>query len=139
MSQTECPSCAWQVRGCRRLRRALQSGFIELDSFAYNYSLHAVYGYDCCTESCVDALHDELVADCYSYLRKYLEPVDFKPCPRVFLSGSPSEEEIHAKQHALRPKYLRLFELVRRRAAGGAGSTRGDVVFEQKDAKHTKD
>ena len=119
----ECPACAFQVRRCRTLLRALVSGLIEFNAFAYNYSLHAVHGYACCTEQCVDAMPDALIPDYFAYLQGHLEPVGFEPCPRVFLSGSPSEAELEAKKQELRPKYMLLFGLVRDRATGRAEPT----------------
>jgi hypothetical protein len=66
---------------------------------------------------CVEKIPPALVPSYTDYLRTSLEPVDFMPCPKPFLAGEVPEEVFNRRKRELRPRYLRLYRLVKERAS----------------------
>ena len=104
---TEC------VDQCRKLANWLAAGRITFEEYASNVTDTAVYSPIDGIPSCVDTLPLPLVSAYMDYLRAALESVDFMPCPRPFLAGDVSEQVFNRRKQELRPKYLRLYQLMK--------------------------
>jgi hypothetical protein len=120
--------CEWAVARCRRLLNALSTGMITMDECALNLPYRLVSECDRCIDICVESIPDHVVGDLFDSLERFLTPVDFMPCPKLFLAGTPSDEDIERAKLRLRPKYLHLFEAIRARASatrGGIGVSSG--------------
>lgn len=100
------------------LREALTAGAVTFSEFAYNYMLTLAFRNDPeGIERCVNALPDDIAVSWYEYLNDNLADVDFMPCPRPFMTGSPSDEAITVMKQKLRNRYVRIYELVQNRIA----------------------
>ncbi|WP_406700687.1 hypothetical protein V5E97_18005 [Singulisphaera sp. Ch08] len=114
------------VTRCRKLAKFLNAGRITFEEYASNVTLGAVYGSIDDIPACVATVPAGVAAPYADYVRTFLEPVDFMPCPRPFLAGGPSEEAVEEAKRRLRPKYLRLYQLVVRERPGGLASREKD-------------
>ncbi len=103
------------ITRCRKLAKQLIVGRISFEEYRYNVTLAMVCAPDDGMPDCVDSIPRDVIASYTDYLRTSLEPVDFMPCPRPLLAGGGSEETIERRKRELRPKYLRLYQLVRER------------------------
>jgi hypothetical protein len=102
---------------CRKLARFLTAGRITFEDYAYNVSLTIVRSPIDGIPQCVDTVPHEIVASYAEYLRGFLEPVDFMPCPKPFLAGIVSEEVFERTKREYRDRYLRLYEVMMERAS----------------------
>lgn len=100
------------VDWCRKLARFLAAGRISFEEFASNVTEIAVYAPIESIPLCVETIPPALVSSFLDYLRTSLEPVDFMPSPKPFLAGEVSEEVFNRRKLELRPKYLRLYQLM---------------------------
>ena len=103
------------VQNCKKLGRQLLAGKVTYEEYAYNVSLTIIAGQkrteaDDRMRACVDAIVDPVRY--LDFLREFLEPVDFKPCPKPFLVDF-SDAAIEKAQLRFRPQYLRLYEQVK--------------------------
>jgi hypothetical protein len=98
---------------CRKLGTWLKTGKVTFDEFAYNLTLTIVDASDECMPECVESIPPTVVAPYTDYLRKFLEPVDFMPDPMPFLVGPVSEEDLKRAKQQLRPRYIRLYQLMK--------------------------
>ena len=67
-------------------------------------------------EECIREIPPQVLAEYQKFLKNHLEAVDFKPCPLVFLAKI-TDENIENKKKELRPKYIRLYELIKEKSA----------------------
>ena len=104
------------LRGCEKLAIQVRRGIIAFAEYAPAVTDVILSGSDGSFPGCVDLIPSELVCQFAVFLRTFLEPIDFMPSPRHFMVGPYSEEEIDQKKSELRPKYVRLYELVKDRA-----------------------
>src|SRR5262245_24811508 len=104
------------MQRCRKLLRQLNSDTITSDEYAYNVALPLVTMCDECARSYVQSLAQPTAASLFAFLRQFLEPVDFMPCPGPFMVGPVSEGAVEDKKQQLRPKYIRLYHSVSQRA-----------------------
>ena len=102
---------------CRRLANQLVGTRISFQEYAYNLTLSIIYAPDECMEQCLASIPAEVGRQYMDFLRTFLEPLDFMPCPKPFLVDTGSEEIVEQKKRELRPKYIRLFELIREKVA----------------------
>jgi hypothetical protein len=106
------PTPSDSVTRCRKLAKFLSAGRITFEEYASNVTLGAVYGSIDDIPACVATVPADVAAQYADHVRTFLEPVDFMPCPRPFLAGGPTEEAVEETKRRLRPKYLRLYQLV---------------------------
>jgi hypothetical protein len=111
-SQASHPWDAGSVSECRKLRNHLVAGRVSFKEYAYNVTLHIIGCANDSLQACVEDIPEELRRQYAEYLRGFLEPVDFMPCPLPFLATWKSQELIERKKVELRPKYIRLYGLV---------------------------
>jgi hypothetical protein len=119
------------INRCRKLARFLAAGRITFEEYASNITDTIVYSPMESIPLCVETVPPALVSSYAEYLRTSLEPVDFMPSPSPFLAGDISEEVFHRTKLALRPKYLRLYQLMNdrgRRPRTGTGYERVEVA-----------
>jgi hypothetical protein len=95
----------------------LVAGRITFKEYCYNVMLAMVSVSDEDMPRSVEIVPPDVVTAYTDYLRTALEPVDFMPCPKPFLAGGDSEEVIERKERELRPKYFRLYQLMRERGS----------------------
>jgi hypothetical protein len=57
-------------------------------------------------------LSSELLQQYLDYLRNFLEPVDFMPDAYVFMANTNNKTHHELKKRELRPKYIRLYQLI---------------------------
>ncbi len=100
------------VSRCRKLARFLNAGRITFDEYASNVTLAAVSGSIDDISACIATVPVGVAEPYMDYVRAFLEPVDFMPCPSPFLAGGPTEEVVEETKRRLRPKYVRLYQLV---------------------------
>ena len=105
--------CNFLKGRCRQLVRLLDRGTIEEDECFYNVIITLVGGPDECWSCCLDELQSR-ARSFRSFAKRFLETSDFMPCPRIFMAGNPSEDEVAAKQCELRPRYKNLWTLISR-------------------------
>lgn len=105
------------ISWCRKLAKQLIAGRISFEEYRYNAMIAMVCAPDDGMPDCVDSVPQDVIASYADYLRTSLEPVDFMPCPKPLLAGGVSEETIELRKRELRPKYLRLYQLVRERGS----------------------
>jgi hypothetical protein len=104
-------------RECRKLAKLLETRRITFEEYAYNLTLAIVSGLEDDIPDCVKTIPPEL-ADAYAeYLRTTVESVDFMPSPTAFLVGPYTEEKIEQRKRELRPRYLRLHQLMNQMVA----------------------
>jgi hypothetical protein len=108
------------------LAKFLNAGRITFEEYASNVTLGAVYGSIDDIPACVATVPAGVAAPYAVYPRTFLEPVDFMPCPRPSLAGGPSEEAVEETERRLRPKYLRLYQLVVGEGPAGLASREKD-------------
>ena len=100
---------------CRKLARFLAAGRITFEEYASNITEAIVYSPIDSIPLGVETVPDSLVSSYADYLCMLLRPVDFMPSPRSFVAGDVSEEVLNRKKMELRPKYLRLYQLMEER------------------------
>jgi hypothetical protein len=100
------------IQNCRRFGTQLMENRITFEEFAYNVSVMIVSASDACMPQCIELIPCDVLPQYAEYLRAFLEPVDFKPCPLPFHVGPVSEEELESAKQQLRPRYIRLYHLV---------------------------
>ena len=96
----------------QRLLRQLANGVCTFEEFASSLILLLANASEAALEPCTALLSPELARAFLTFLEEHLVKVDFKPCPKPLMVGPFSEDEIEAKKRQLRPKYMRLYELV---------------------------
>jgi hypothetical protein len=119
-SSEGCPKCADSVRRCRNLLRHLTSGTITFDDYAYNATLSLVSSCDRCMQAYVASLPAQTAVDLLAYFQSFLIPVDFMPCPAPFIAGRASEEETRQMKQLLKPRYNRLYQVVREKVSSAS-------------------
>jgi hypothetical protein len=110
-----CAECGGAIRYCRSLLAWLEADFVTWEEFAYNLVVQLVRTCDGCMQAFVDSLTTQVASKFYDYLRAFLEPVDFMPCPRPFIAGVASEERVQQMKETLKPRYVRLYLSVKAR------------------------
>jgi len=90
----------------------LQSGKITFPEYAYNVTLIIVSVSDEYMHKCISTIPLNFGCQYTEYLRTFLEPVDFMPCPMPFLVGPVSEKDLEQAKQRLRPRYMRLDQLL---------------------------
>lgn len=110
------------ITRCRKLAKQLIAGRITFNEYCYNVTLAIVCATDKFMPDCVDSIPGDVIDPYSDYLRSSLEPVDFMPCPKPLLAGGVSEDTIERRMRELRPKYIRLYQLVRERGSQAAPS-----------------
>src|SRR5262249_6034165 len=100
------------VDRCLKLARFLIAGRITFEEYANGVTLGIVSGLVDDMPACVETIPAGVATLYADYLRRSLEPIDVMPSPRAFLVGEVSEEEIEGMKQRLRPKYLRLYQLM---------------------------
>ncbi len=100
------------VSRCRKLAKFLNAGRITFEEYASNVTLAAVSGSIDDIPACMATVPVGVAEPYIDYVRAFLEPVDFMPCPSPFLAGGPTEEAVAETKRRLRPKYLRVYHLV---------------------------
>jgi len=113
LSETERLASRDSVKSCERLTKQFLEGRITFEEYAYNVMLRMVKVLDDDLPSCVDLVPPGITAAYTEYLRAELEPVDFMPFPGAFLIGRDSEDLIERLKQEYRPKYLRLYQLMK--------------------------
>src|SRR5581483_3789199 len=98
---------------CRKLSSQLIAGKIEFKEFGYNLTLTVVSMPKERMEECIQTVPQNVIGSYRDYLREFLEPVDFMPCPIPFTVDWGSQEDIDRKKQELRPKYLHLYRVVK--------------------------
>jgi hypothetical protein len=108
----------------RGLLKAFSTGTITLEEYVLNLSFSLSSVCDKCIDICVSSIPDHVVGDFFTFLDRFLTTVDFMPCPKPFLAGTPSDEDIERAKRQRRPKYIHLFEATKARAfaAGNKGN-----------------
>jgi hypothetical protein len=91
----------------------LKNGLITFSEYSYNVTLVIISGPDESIERAVELIPSDVTDQYEEYLRTYLEPVDYMPCPMPFLAGTVSEEDIEKKKRELKQKYIILHQLVK--------------------------
>lgn len=114
-----------QDLSCRRLASQLTRGLVTQDEFNANFTWNVVSLPAEAAPQAVDMIPAPVLGEYFDFLRAELEPVDFMPSPAVFLVDTSCEAAAERKRRELRPKYVRLYDLVRDRLAGGAGAATG--------------
>jgi hypothetical protein len=117
MNADSVPRCSYEYCRCNRLISAFGSGIITLEECAKNLSYFLVECPEDRRDECVALFCNEFASQYLKYLETWLEPLDFMPSPVTFIAGAPTTEEIDVWKKNLRPHYLNLVELVRKRAA----------------------
>lgn len=105
------------LKRCRTLAAQLMAKKITLQEYAYNTTLAVVNAPDDCMEECVASVPARASSEFMAFLRNFLEPVDFMPCPAPFLVDTGDNQKADEKKRELRPKYVRLFELTKNKVA----------------------
>lgn len=100
--------------------RVLEKNKITLDDFCFNFLLRTVRRDETVENTnevreCLDELPDSLVEHLYDYAHSYLSECDFMPCPKSFMVGPFTEGAMEAKKRLMRPCYLSLLDLIRKR------------------------
>lgn len=104
------------VDRCSRLGSSFSQEMLSFQEYADNITTMIVAAPDASMEKCVATIPSDDIIGYESFLRQWLEPLDYMPDPLPFLTGQPSKERIAEMQKQMREKYLRLHEFVRRRA-----------------------
>jgi hypothetical protein len=105
--------CTAEVQRSQKLFRQLTSGLITFNEYAYNVSLTMVSTCEGCKQAWVSSVPYQNAVTLLAYFQDFLVSVDYMPCPKPFIAGSPSDEEIERKQILLRPQYKQLYEIVK--------------------------
>ncbi|HLN30407.1 MAG TPA: hypothetical protein VK395_21875 [Gemmataceae bacterium] len=100
---------------CRNLAVLLRLDGISFDDYARVATPTMVSTSDEDMQACVDLIPATFVSKYFDYLRALLEPVDFIPDTKLFLFHDVPADQIEARKQELRPKYQRLYQLVRER------------------------
>ncbi len=103
------------LRCCQRLTRQLQNGVCSYEEYfrAMTDAIIRAHSEDMAT--CLQQIPSEIFPQYAGDLRAYLEPVDFMPEATQWLAANRTEEKHEAIRRELRPKYLRLTQLVQER------------------------
>ena len=117
--------CAWAIAHSRKLRNAFDRGLIKPDEYARSFADCAVTACDECMCDLVDNLPDPLIISLSDGLKQFLEPVNFMPHPGPFIPGAASQEEIDQTSRHLRPKYIRIYDLIMNRVDAMTGQVVG--------------
>lgn len=109
--------CDFHLRECRKMLAMLDKGMINFEEYAFNFAIKLMSSCEQCTQTCIGDLPPGIVQPLHAYLRDFLEPIDFMPYAGFFICGRATEEEHREMKCILRPRYLRLYELVQERAS----------------------
>jgi hypothetical protein len=105
----------YAITHCQRLTRQLQKGIITYEEYTPHMTDGIISAYEEDMPACLQQVPADLFLQYAAFLRAYLEPVDYMPMATQFVAGDRTEESHEAKKRELRPKYLRLMELVQKR------------------------
>ena len=112
-----CGNCELVVRRTQNLSTALTANRITIDEFTYNLAISLVAACNECMKLCVDAVPAQFLTGSFACLERLLKTVDFMPCPKPFIAGVGSDEEVEETKRRLRPKYVQLYQMMERRIA----------------------
>ncbi len=113
------------VNSIERLVRLLVSGVIGLDEFSSNWLAMTVSSAEADWLECLAAVPESLQEDLLGSARSHLLDVDFMPSPGVVCPSANSPEVIEAAKQKLRPRYVKLLEVLQdSRKASGTGADR---------------
>jgi hypothetical protein len=102
---------------CQRLADQLTAGVVTFAEYAYNVTLAMIPIADEHMDEAVGMISLDVLAPYLNFLTKTLEPVDFMPCPKPFIAGAASDEQIELAKRRLRPKYVEVYQLVKSKLA----------------------
>ena len=109
-----CGKCESAVSRSRSLSTALTAGRITIDEYTYNLAISLVTTCHECMKLCVDGVPTQFLDGSFACLERLLKPDDFMPCPKPFIAGVASDEEIEQTKRRLKPKYIQLYEMVKK-------------------------
>lgn len=98
-----------------KLVRQLENGLFNFTEFANALTNVIISAPDPWMPECVAAIPAPLSRPFWEHLVAVLEPVDYMPCPGIFMVGPRFEDAVNAKKKELRVKYLNLVALVKAR------------------------
>jgi hypothetical protein len=101
------------------LRKQLEADIITFVEYAYNLTVAIIHAPDERMETCIRSIPVSRIAEYAAYLQGSLESSDFMPCPSPFLVGPVTEAEIEQSKQRLRPKYIRLYQVVLNQSPSG--------------------
>ncbi len=90
----------------------LESQKIDFSEFAYNFVCRMIEDDPEYWDQCLRLVPSDYKDQFTDFVHDYLEPVDFKPCPRIFMAPPFTEDAVEEKQVEMRPKYVNLFRMV---------------------------
>jgi len=99
---------------CQKLTRQLNKNIITYEEYAPAMTDRIMFAHSTNMAACFDQIPAEIFPQYAAYLRAYLEPVDFMPSATQWLVNR-TEENHQAKRRELRPKYIRLMEVVQQK------------------------
>jgi len=104
--------CEGPVRTCANILNTYLTQIITFDEFAHTIMCSLVMIEQGCWDQCLGTMTEDLKGRFGNYLHDFLIPVDFIPCPRIYMVGSPSDDEVREKQIEMRPTYVALYKKV---------------------------
>ena len=110
-----CGKCESALSRSRSLSTALTAGRITIDEYTYNLAISLVAACDEYMSLCVDDVPTQFLAGSFACLERLLKPVNFMPCPTPLIAGVASDEEIDQTKRRLKPKYVQLYQMVKKR------------------------
>lgn len=118
---TEDPTADFQedttwVNYCRKSAVQHDAGRITIEEYSNGVTLAILSAPISQMERCIELIPSHLAVQYVDFLRRLLEPVDFMPSPKPFMVDTSSEQMIEEKRRELRPKYVRLYQLMRKKA-----------------------
>jgi hypothetical protein len=113
-SETQRSSGDSVVQLCGKLWRSFEAGRIWFDEYALGLTITIIGASNDLMEPCIREIPSSVLARYRDFLQNHLEPVNFEPSPLAFLCWV-SDEEIAKKKKELKPKYVRLYDLIRGR------------------------
>ena len=116
LSSDRAEDATW-IRYCDKLGRQFLSDRVTFDEFAHGLTVGAVSGSDDGMRQCVEGIPAEVLPRYAAFLRDFLVSSDFRPAALPFLVGVETEVEVRAVQDRLRPRYVRLDQVVQDRLA----------------------
>jgi hypothetical protein len=102
---------------CQKLSRQLTAGYVTFVEYASNVTLIMISLSEERLEEAVELISLDVLTPYSDYLRETLEPIDYMPSPMPFMAGPRTDEDIKRKKEQLRPKYIKLHQIVKNRVA----------------------
>src|SRR5215813_12833258 len=79
---------------CQRLASQLRNGVVTFVEYAYNVTLAMISIPDDYLDQAVSLISPDVLVPYLGYLGEFLEPADYMPCPKPFIAGIASDDEI---------------------------------------------